>query len=184
VATRRGVGAALAVLGVGYAILFLIGRPFLLPLATPWPLWVWFLVCVLVTAAVAGVAADRGVARGLVSGAGFLLAWLVAFPLVDLAFGYFLPERPIVFGLALGVQLVLVLPPRGALAWLWRLLVPLGVDLFISVAVSPDERLGAVGIFWIAGMLLAIWGLEATLGARHRPRRSLVTGEPPTGRIG
>jgi hypothetical protein len=108
----------------------------------------------------------------------------VAFPLVDLAFGYFLPERPIVFGLALGVQLVLVLPPRGALAWLWRLLVPLGVDLFISVAVSPDERLGAVGIFWIAGMLLAIWGLEATLGARHRPRRSLVTGEPPTGRIG
>ena len=174
----KGVGAALAVVGVGYTVMFLVGRPFLLPLATPWPLWSWFVACALATGALAGVAADRGVARGLASGAGFLGAWLLVFPLVELAFGYFLPERPIVFGLALGVQLVVVLPPRSALAWLWRLLIPLGVDLFISLVVSPQDRLGFVGIFWIAGMLLIVWSLEATLGARHRPTRSLLTGGP------
>ena len=177
---RSGVGAALAVVGVGYTVMFLVGRPFLLPLATPWPLWTWFVLCALTTGVLAGVAADRGVGRGLVSGLGFLVTWLVVFPLVDLAFGYFLPERPIVFGLALGVQLVLVLPPRGALAWLWRLLLPLGVDLFISVVISSEERMGLVGILWIAGTLLAIWGLEVTLGARRRPGRSLITGAPPS----
>jgi hypothetical protein len=178
VTPSKGVGAALVVIGVGYTVMFLVGRPFLLPLTTPWPLWSWFVACALATGALAGVAADRGVARGLAGGAGFLLAWLLLFPLVDLAFGYFLPERPIVFGLALGVQLVLVLPPRGALAWLWRLLIPLGVDLFISLVVSPQDRLGFVGVLWIAGMLLAVWGLEATLGVRRRKGRSLITGGP------
>ncbi len=175
---RKGVGAALAVLGVGYTVMFLVGRPLLLPLATSWPLWSWFVACTLVTGALAGVAAERGVGRGLASAAGFLLAWLVVFPLVDLAFGYFLPGRPIVFGLALGVQLTMVLPPRGALAGLWRLLVPLGVDAFLSAVVASDERMGLVGVPWIAGTLLAVWGLEITLGARHRAGRSLITGGP------
>lgn len=172
--SSRGVGAALTVVGVGYTLMFLVGRPFLLPLDTPWPLWSWFVACALTTGALAGVAADRGAGRGLASGVGFVLTWLLAYPLLDLGFGYFLPERPIVFGLALGVQLVLVLPPRGALAWLWRLLIPLGVDVLISALVSPDDRLGFMGVFWIAGMLLAIAGLEASVGRRDgRPRRAV-----------
>jgi hypothetical protein len=163
--TARRTGAVLATLGGVYLVMLTVARLAIIPRIGPdgtgevW-LWVWFLVCVVAAALLAGWLGGVGVGRGLVSGAGFLVTFVLIGPFLASAFAYYLPDRPVVFGPALGVQLVILLPRRGPWAPVWRVALPVAGDLVASLFPPPGGGARVVGLTAIAAALVAVWLLE------------------------
>jgi hypothetical protein len=173
--TRRQAGAALVALGVVYLVMLTVARLAIVPRISPDGtgsalLWAWFLTCVVGASVAAGHLGGVGVGRGLGSGAGFLVSFVLVGPAVATLFAYYLPERPIVFGIALGVQLVVLLPPRGVLAPIWRFALPVAGDLGASLLVPVGGGVSGLGLVALTAALTAVWLAEARFGAAASPR--------------
>jgi hypothetical protein len=160
--TVRGLTGLFAVLGGVHVVMLLVGRFLLLGDTTL--LWAWFVLCVLLGATVAAHVGGIRPVRGLLAGLVFLLTWLLGAPVLVGAFSHLLPERPIVLGIALAAQLCVLLPNRTAVAYVWRLLVPVTIDTTVSALVTGDEPPGVWGTASVVASLLLVWLLEISVG--------------------
>lgn len=159
--SRRRVTYLLALLGGVHVVMLLVGR--LVLLETPWLLWSWFGVCVLAGGIAAAHIGGLPMRRGLAGAVGFVLGWVVIGPVVGVAFEHLLPERRIILGIALATQLLLLLPPAGV-AWLWRLVAPLTVDILVSIVLVEARPPGVGGSVSVLGTLALVWLLETRVG--------------------